>query len=119
MENFLHIRMVLTYFEVVTGLKLNMGKSEVVPMGDVGNVADFADILCCNIGSFPTTYLGLPLWASFKDLSVWNPILEKMERRLSGRKKLYLSRGGRLTSLKSILSSLPMYIFPCLLSTFL
>lgn len=89
-ENFLHIRMVLTYFEVVTGLKLNMGKSEVVPIGYVGNVADFADILCCNIGSFPTTYLGLPLGASFKDLSVWNPILEKIERRLSKRKKLYL-----------------------------
>jgi hypothetical protein len=60
-------------------------------------------------GSLPMSYLGLPLGASFKASSVWNPILEKVERRLAGWKKLYLSKGGRLTLLKSTLSSLPTY----------
>ena len=46
---------------------------------------------------------------SFKIASIWNPILEKMEKKLSGWKRLYLSKGGRLTLLKSTLSSLPMY----------
>ena len=46
---------------------------------------------------------------SFKIASIWNPILEKMEKNLSGWKCLYLSKGGRLTLLKSTLSSLPMY----------
>uniref|UniRef100_A0A2N9G8A9 Reverse transcriptase zinc-binding domain-containing protein n=1 Tax=Fagus sylvatica TaxID=28930 RepID=A0A2N9G8A9_FAGSY len=40
-------------------------------------------------------YLGLSLGASFKASMVWNPILEKVERRLAGWKKLYLSKGGR------------------------
>ena len=54
-------------------------------------------------------YLGMPLEASNKSPSIWNPILEKMERKLAGWKKLYLSKGGRLTLLKSTLSSLPTY----------
>ena len=101
--------MVLSCFEAVTGLGVNMGKSELVLVGDVRNGSQLADILCCNIGSLPMTYLGLPLGASFKASMVWDPVLEKVERRLAGWKKLYLSKGGRLTLLKSTLSSLPTY----------
>ena len=54
-------------------------------------------------------YLGMPLETSFKTASIWNPILEKMEKKLSGWKRLYLSKGGRLTLLRSTVSSLPMY----------
>ena len=56
-------------------------------------------------------YLGMPLGTSFKIASIWNPILEKMEKKLSGWKRLYLSKGGRLTLLKSTLSSLPKVLF--------
>lgn len=55
------------------------------------------------------TYLVMPLGAHYKDSSIWNPVIEKMERRLSGWKRLYLSRGGRLTLLKSTLLSLLTY----------
>jgi hypothetical protein len=108
-EQLLHLRMVLSCFEAVIGLGVNMGKSELVLVGDVRNGSQLADILCCQIGSLPMMYLGLPLGASFKASMVWNPILEKVERRLAGWKKLYLSKGGRLTLLKSTLSSLPTY----------
>ena len=69
----------------------------------------------CKQGSLPMKYLGLPLGAKFKDKSIWNPILEKMERRLEGWKRLYLSKGGRVTLIKSTLSNLPTYflsLFP-------
>ena len=68
-----------------------------------------ADSLCCHIGGLPLSYLGMPLGASYKVLSVWNPILEKLECRLWGWQKLYLSKGGYLTLLKNTLSSLPTY----------
>nr|XP_023889544.1 uncharacterized protein LOC112001605 [Quercus suber] len=64
----------------VTGLKVNMLKSEMVPIGEVHNVHVLAEILGCRIGSLPITYLGMPLGASHKSPTVWYPILEKIER---------------------------------------
>ena len=51
----------------------------------------------------------MPLGSYFKDPSIWNPIIEKREKKLFGWKRLYLSKGGRLPLLKSTLSSLPTY----------
>ena len=86
-----------------------MGKSEIVLVGEVNNLDALANILYCKVGSLPMKYLGMPLGTSFKTASIWNPILEKMQNKLSGWKRLYLSKGGRLMLLKSTLSSLPMY----------
>ena len=54
-------------------------------------------------------YLGMLLGTPYKIASVWNPILERMEKKLSGWKRLYLLKGGGLILAKSTLSSLPMY----------
>ena len=62
----------------------------------------------------PLKYLGLPLGAKFKNLSVWNPILERMEKRLAGWKRMYLSKGGKVTLIKSSLSSLLSYFLSLL-----
>ncbi len=47
LHQLLHIRLVLSCFEVVTKLGVNTGKSEMVPVGEVGNLAQLADIMCC------------------------------------------------------------------------
>jgi hypothetical protein len=72
-------------------------------------------VLGCKTASLPMKYLGLPLGAHFKDSTIWNPIIEKMERKLAGWKRLYLSKGGKVTLIKSTLSNLPTYflsLFP-------
>ena len=73
--------------------------------------------LGCKQSSLPMKYFGLPLGAKWKDRAVWNPIIEKVERRLAGWKRLYLSKGGSLTLIKSTLSNIPTYLlslFPIL-----
>ena len=73
-EQLLYVQMVLIFFEAITSLKVNVGKSEIVPVGDVGNLNGLARILCCKVGTLPMRYLGMPLEAHYKDSSIWNPI---------------------------------------------
>ena len=118
-DQMLILCMVLIWFEAVPGLKVNLGKSELVAVGAVHKMDLLVAILGCKQGSLPMKYLGLPLGAKFKDKSIWNPILEKMERKLASWKKSYLSKGGRVTLIKSTLSNLPIYflsLFPMLAS---
>ena len=108
-EQLLSIRLVLSCFQAFTGLKINIGKSEIIPVGEVNNIVALANILQCRVGRLPMKYLGMPLGTSFKSAAIWNPILKKMEKKLSRWKRLYLSKGGRLMLIKSTLSSLPTY----------
>nr|XP_023882334.1 uncharacterized protein LOC111994677 [Quercus suber] len=90
-------------------LMVNVLKNEMVLIGEVNNVHALVEILGCRIETLPMTYLGMSLGASHQSPSIWNPILEKIKRKFAGLKKLYLSKGGRLTLLKSTLASLPTY----------
>ena len=108
-EQLLSIRLVLSCFQAFTGLKINIGKSEIIPVGEVNNIVALANILQCRVGRLPMKYLGMPLGTSFKSAAIWNPILKKMEKKLSRWKRLYLSKGGRLMLIKSTLTSLPTY----------
>ena len=83
-DQMLILHMVLIWFEAVSSLKVNLGKSELVAMGAVHNMDLLVAVLGCKQGSLPMKYLGLPLGAKFKDKSILNPILEKMERKLAG-----------------------------------
>jgi hypothetical protein len=114
-EHVQNLRCTFLCFEAVSGLRINLGKYELVPIGKVDDVESLAHILGCRIGSLPMTYLGMPLGASFKSLSIWNGVIEKVERRLASWKKLYLSKGGRVMLIHSTLSSIPTYylsLFP-------
>ena len=74
----------LIWFETVSGLKINLGKSELVHVGVVHNIELLLNVLGCKQGTLLRKYLGLILGAKFKDKTIWNPILEKVERRLLG-----------------------------------
>lgn len=78
-------------------------------MADVPNIMDLADILGCKVHPLPMTHLGLHLGSSFRVGGISNPILEKVDRLLTGW-KLHLSKGGRVNLNKSTLSSIPTFL---------
>lgn len=55
-------------FEPISGLRINLNKSEITPDGTIDNVDDLVAELGCGIGSLPAMYLGLPLGAPYMAL---------------------------------------------------
>ena len=49
-EQILHVRLLLLGFQAMTGLKVNVAKSEIVPIGEVNNMQALAEFLDCRIG---------------------------------------------------------------------
>ena len=114
-DNLIYLRAILTWLEATSGLHVNLGKFELAQVGEVPHLEVLAEILGCKTSALPMKYLGLPLGAYFKVQSIWNPIVERRKHRLAGWKRLYLLKRGRLTLIKSTLSSLPTYylsLFP-------
>ena len=88
-----------------------MAKSALVPIGDVVNEGELVGVSGCGTAFLPLKYLGLPLGACFKTKTIWDDIMEKVDHRLASWKMLYLSKGGRVTLIKSTLSNLPTFLF--------
>ena len=71
------------WFEACSGLKINLEKNELIPIGDVHNREEFAEVLGYKVGTLPTTYLGLPLGAPYKSSRVWERVEERFEKRFA------------------------------------
>ena len=81
-----------------------------IPIGEVDELEELAAELGCRLGALPTVYLGLPLGAHHKTSSSWDGMEERMRRRLAQWKRQYISKGGRITLIKSTLASIPIYL---------
>ena len=104
-----HLSYVLMWFEVISGLRINLDKSEIIPMGKVENLKVLALELERKVGKLPPIYLGLPLGAPHKSVAVWDGVEERLRRRLAFWKRQYISKGGRLTLIRSALSNMSIY----------
>lgn len=78
-------------FQVVCGLKINLSKSEFVGLGEADDKSYLVEALGCKKSNIPRKYLGLPLGAIYKDRRTWDPIFNRIERRLAGWKINLLS----------------------------
>ncbi|XP_071704405.1 uncharacterized protein [Rutidosis leptorrhynchoides] len=122
LENMWNLIKLLECFELTSGLKVNYHKSNLFEVAvDSAEINDMARLLGCKVGEFPFTYLGLPVGAKMNKISNWSPVLDKVGKRLADWKARAMSFGGRLTLVKSVLNSLPLYYFslfgvpPCVL----
>jgi hypothetical protein len=104
------LRAVLNLFADMSGLKVNFQKSLLVGVNISDSwLTEAASILNCKVGKIPFLYLGLSIGGDPRKLVFWEPAVANIKSRLLGWQSRFLSFGGRLTLLKSVLSSIPVY----------
>ncbi|GKA02292.1 RNA-directed DNA polymerase, eukaryota, reverse transcriptase zinc-binding domain protein [Tanacetum coccineum] len=101
---------VLKCFFLASGLKINLNKIKLMGIGVNKSVVESAaNLIGCSILYSPFNYLGVKVGANMSRISSWDDVVAKVSSRLSKWKIKTLSIGGRLTLLKSVLTSIPLY----------
>lgn len=116
-EEVRNAKAIIWCFEAMSGLKVNFFKSGVIGVGvEENRVMPLADIMGCRVSSLPVSYLGMPFSVGYSSKALRNPVVERVEHRLTGWKAEYLSIGGRITLIQIVLSNLLIYhmsLFKC------
>ncbi|GKV22579.1 hypothetical protein SLEP1_g32439 [Rubroshorea leprosula] len=110
-DNIRVIKCIMRTFELASGLKINFGKSQLIGVGvDQNWSAKMAYQLCCKEGKLPFKYLGILIGRNHRRKAMWQPMVESVRKKLASWKGRYLSMGGRITVINSVLSSLPVFL---------
>lgn len=119
LEGARNTKLLLYLYEIMSGLKINFLKSEIVMInGDDMAAQQFADIFNCQTSHFPIKYLGVPVSPSKLHVIDWIPLQEKNGKKLDIWQGGSMSIAGRTTLIiNSTLSSsftyhMSMYLFP-------
>jgi hypothetical protein len=106
-----NIKLLLSAFEQMSGLKINFYKSEIFYFGHAKDTEQqYEQLFGCQIGSYPFFYLGIPMHYRKLSNKDWEQIEERIEKKLSNWKGKYLLVEGRLVLINYVLSSLPMFM---------
>ena len=112
MEYVKAIKVILRSFELVSGLKINFSKSS---FGTIGMSESWkvvaASYLNCRLLVIPFLYLGISIGANPRCSKLWDSIVKKCERKLAKWKQKLLSFGGRVTLIKFVINSIPIFFF--------
>jgi hypothetical protein len=89
---------------------VNFSKSRLIGVNISSNFLEgAAHFLHCKIGSLPFTYLGLPVGANPRRALTWEPVIKTIEKRLFSWRNRYVSLGGRVVLINSVLASIPVF----------
>lgn len=103
------IKGILHSFSPATGLKINFHKSCLLPINlDTVKASQLAAIFGCQVGTFPFTYLGLPMSLTKPKVKDYIPLITKIERR-SNATSTWVSMAGRFTLVNSTFSAMPIF----------
>jgi hypothetical protein len=103
------LKAMLNSFADSTGLHVNYHKSNIYPINVLEQkMTVLANTFHYKDGSFPFTYLGLPLGLKKPKLEAFLPLIQKIERRLAST-AIFLSQAGRLQMVNAVFSSLSTY----------
>lgn len=104
----------------MNGLKINRSKCQVLGINCEGDkLFRWTNLVGCEVGDFPSLYLGLLLGRNLSAISFWDVPLEKIRKRLASWKKKFFSKAGRVTLIKYVMSAFPIYKLRVMLSNML
>ncbi|KAG9446327.1 hypothetical protein H6P81_012455 [Aristolochia fimbriata] len=110
-EQVIRLKAALYLLEHTSGQKVNWSKSKLLGINIPGRLMEeAAEALGCSIGELPMTQLGLPLFEGQIGKHLWDPVIERLNRRLTAWKGKHLSKAGRLVLLKSSLMGIPTFL---------
>ncbi|GJY95969.1 RNA-directed DNA polymerase, eukaryota [Tanacetum coccineum] len=114
-DNLIGIMHILRCFSLLSGLSINIKKSHLLSIG-------VPELLVLNLSAesprlfglshykkISINYLGIKVGGNMSMVNSWGDTVDKLKKRLSKWKLKSLSIGGRLTLLKSVLGSTPIY----------
>ena len=78
-----YLSWILKWFEAISGLRINLDKSELILVGGVENIEALVAELGCKVGSLPSSYLGFPLGAPHRSMAVWAGVEKRFRKRLA------------------------------------
>ncbi|XP_058724451.1 uncharacterized protein LOC131595932 [Vicia villosa] len=109
-DNIWNMKVILRGFELVSGLRINFAKSNIIGV----NVGDWLinaalSFLACKKGSYPFKFLGIMVGDNPRRKKVWLEVVNNIRRRLSSWKGRNISMGGRVTLINSVLNSIPIF----------
>jgi hypothetical protein len=79
-----NLKLILSAFEQLSGLKINFHKSELFCFGEaLDEVNTYTDLFGCGQGLFPMRYLGIPIHYRRLTLAEWKLVEERLQKRLS------------------------------------
>jgi hypothetical protein len=104
-----NLKFILACFELLSGLKINFHKSEVIVMGgDAEEQARVARLLNCRQGRFPFTYLGFPMTDHKLSIAA-ETLVATVSKRAAPWQGRFMSSAARLTLIDACLSNLPIH----------
>jgi hypothetical protein len=105
-----NLKFLLIAFEILSGLKINFLKSEVIVMGaSPAEQARMANALNCKEGAFPFTYLGFPMADRVLPMADWEGLIGTVGHRVDPWQGRFMSSAARLALINSCLTSLTIF----------
>ena len=110
LEELQSLKLILVVFGRLSRLRINLNKSTLSGINiSQSQTTKFASVLDCAVSDWPLMYLGLPLGRNPNSISFWDPVLDRVSKRLDRWKRALLSLGGRITLIQSCFSHIPNY----------
>lgn len=107
------LRNLMSRYQLSSGQEINLNKSAFYASKRIsqGRIARIQRVSGCHVKQLPFKYLGAPIYKGRCKSIFFEDTIGKLTQKLEGWKSQFLSFGGKITLIKSVLASLPLHIF--------